>query len=82
MRYLLQEKDTDAPEEKKPTQAEDNSAQNDNDTDDTPLVFMTNHPSYLKLKQKPLFKTGLGNMTIDRVEDVLMITNALEKNLR
>ena len=24
----------DAPEEKKPTQAEDNSAQNDNDTDD------------------------------------------------
>lgn len=76
------EKDMDAPEEKKPSQAEDNSAQKDDDGDDTPLVFMTNHPSYQKLKQKPLFKTGLGNMTIDRVEDILMIANALERNLR
>ena len=72
----------DAPEEKKLAQADDNNAQNDNDTNDTPLVFMTNHPAYQKLKQKALFKTGLGNMNIDRVEDVLMITNALEKNLR
>ena len=79
---LIQEKDMDAPEEKKPSQAEDNSAQKDDDGDDTPLVFMTNHPSYQKLKQKPLFKTGLGNMTIDRVEDILMIANALERNLR
>ena len=62
-------------------QEEENSAQAE-DTDESALVFMTKHPSYQKLKQKALFKTGLGNMSIDRAEDVLMIINALEKNLR
>ncbi|CAG5104773.1 Oidioi.mRNA.OKI2018_I69.chr1.g1527.t1.cds [Oikopleura dioica] len=75
------EKDTDDQEEKKPTQVEENNNQMD-DGDEASLIFMANHPAFQKLKQKPLFKTGLGNMNIDRVEDVLMIINALERNLR
>ena len=78
---LSSEKDTDDQEEKKPTQVEENNNQFD-DGDEASLIFMANHPAFQKLKQKPLLKTGLGNMTIDRVEDVLMIINALERNLR
>ena len=46
------------------------------------LTFMTNHPSFTKLKQTPLFKCSSGKKTTERVEDKLFVLFALEQNLK
>ena len=49
---------------------------------DAKLTFMTNHQSFIKLRQTPLFKCSNGRRNTERVEDKLLLLHALEINLK
>jgi len=49
---------------------------------DADITFMTNHPAFIKLSQRPFFKCSDGKKNVERVEDKLLILHALETNLK